>query len=188
MARLQARRVRAGDAAVQRGPAARPTLAGPLPPLPLPPASAPTTPGTALVTFSDELSGKHSGSGGGDPPGGSGGSSAGSSGGAPAAGERSVWGDLLCLLSAALYAGYTIVLRAALPDEGEAGVALFFGYVGLFCTSLFAPVLGGLAAAGALDLSRVTGGALGLILLQGARSRAAGCAAGRPAAGHEQAA
>ena len=105
-----------------------------------------------------------SGAGGG----GSGGADAGGGGAGGAAGPgHSVWGDLLCLGSAALYAGYTIVLRRALPDDDEADVALFFGYVGLFCTLLFAPLVLGLALSGAMDLSGVSREALGLILLQG---------------------
>ncbi|KAI8466023.1 MAG: hypothetical protein J3K34DRAFT_524869 [Monoraphidium minutum] len=117
--------------------------------------------GTVLVTLSDELAGKHAAAAA--PPGAAATPGAPGAPGAPAG----VWGDLLCLGSAALYAGYTIVLRRALPDDDEADVALFFGYVGLFCTTLFAPVLAGLVLGGGMDLAGVTREALGLILLQG---------------------
>ncbi|KIY91387.1 hypothetical protein MNEG_16577, partial [Monoraphidium neglectum] len=118
---------------------------------------------TALVTLSDELAGRQ----------GAADENAAALAPVPAAAaaaaperSRSAAGDLLCLGSAALYAAYTIVLRRALPDDDEADVALFFGYVGLFCTVLFAPVLAGLALSGAMDLGGVTREALGLIFLQ----------------------
>lgn len=103
------------------------------------------------MTFSDELSGSNSPST--DTP----------------AANRTVWGDLLCLGSASLYASYVIVLRRALPDDDEADVALFFGYVGLFCTVLFGPVVAGFAMGGVMSMAGVTKEALGLILVQGGR-------------------
>lgn len=40
-----------------------------------------------------------------------------------------------------MYAGYCVVLRRSLPDDDQANVAMFFGYVGLFCSVLFAPFI-----------------------------------------------
>jgi drug/metabolite transporter (DMT)-like permease len=81
--------------------------------------------------------------------------------------SHSVWGDLLCLVSAAFYACYTIVLRKALPDDDEANVALFFGYVGLLCSVVFAPVVAVLAGVGALHLKTIPSKAYLIILVQG---------------------
>lgn len=47
----------------------------------------------------------------------------------------SLEGDMLTMLAAALYAGYTVVMRKCMPgEEAEEHVATFFGYVGLFST------------------------------------------------------
>jgi drug/metabolite transporter (DMT)-like permease len=90
---------------------------------------------------------------------------AGGGGSAPA--SHSVWGDMLCLVSAAFYACYTIVLRKALPDDDEANVALFFGYVGLLCSVAFAPVVALAAGGGALHLKTIPPKAYLIILVQG---------------------
>ena len=67
------------------------------------------SPGTALVTLSDSES--------------------------ASSGSTSAWGDVLVVLSAALYGGYTVIMRKKMPGEEEgAQVALFFGYLGLFNT------------------------------------------------------
>ena len=63
--------------------------------------------------------------------------------------------------------GYTVVLRKALPDEEEANVALFFGYVGLLCSAVFAPVVALLAGVGALHLKSIPPQAYLIILVQG---------------------
>lgn len=81
--------------------------------------------------------------------------------------SHSVWGDMLCLVSAAFYACYTIVLRKALPDDDEANVALFFGYVGLLCSVAFAPVMALAAGLGALHLKTIPPKAYLIILVQG---------------------
>jgi solute carrier family 35 protein F5 len=91
----------------------------------------------------------------------------GSSGGSSGP-SHSVWGDMLCLVSAAFYACYTIVLRKALPDDDEANVALFFGYVGLLCSVVFAPVVAVLAGVGALHIKAIPSKAYLIILVQGA--------------------
>lgn len=106
--------------------------------------------GTLLVTLSDD--------------GGGGGSGSGKSSSGP---NHSVWGDLLCLVSAAFYACYTIVLRKALPDDEEANVALFFGYVGLLCSVTFAPVVALLGGLGVLHLKTIPPKAYLIILVQG---------------------
>jgi drug/metabolite transporter (DMT)-like permease len=74
---------------------------------------------------------------------------------------------MLCLVSAAFYACYTIVLRKALPDDDEANVALFFGYVGLLCSIAFAPVVALLGGIGALHLKAIPSKAYLIILVQG---------------------
>ncbi|KAL6753585.1 hypothetical protein V8C86DRAFT_450771 [Haematococcus lacustris] len=55
-------------------------------------------------------------------------------------------GDLLVVVSAALYACYTVVMKLKMPGEEEdVQVALFFGYMGLFTTVALAPVVVGMA-------------------------------------------
>lgn len=81
--------------------------------------------------------------------------------------SHSVIGDLLCLVSAGFYAGYTIVLRKSLPDDDEANVALFFGYVGLLCSVVFAPVVAVLAGLGTMHLKSIPTKAYLIILVEG---------------------
>lgn len=45
--------------------------------------------------------------------------------------------------------------------------ALFFGCIGALCTAVLLPLVAGLAAAGSAVVTRVTGQALGLALVQG---------------------
>ncbi len=57
------------------------------------------------------------------------------SSGSEQAGESSLMGDGLTVLSAGLYAGYTVIMRKRMPgEEAEAHVGAFFGYVGLYTT------------------------------------------------------
>lgn len=81
--------------------------------------------------------------------------------------SHSVLGDLLCLISAGFYASYTIVLRKSLPDDDEANVALFFGYVGLLCSVVFAPVVAILAGLGTMHLKTIPPKAYLIILIEG---------------------
>jgi drug/metabolite transporter (DMT)-like permease len=81
--------------------------------------------------------------------------------------SHSVLGDLLCLLSASFYACYTIVLRKSLPDDDEANVALFFGYVGVLCSVVFAPVVAILAGIGSMHLKSIPPKAYLIILIEG---------------------
>jgi len=79
-----------------------------------------------------------------------------------------IWGDALVIISAALYAGYTVIMKKKLPgDESEDHVALFFGYVGLFSTVFLAPVVVVLLSAGAFSLSTIPAEAYGVIVLEG---------------------
>ncbi|WIA11011.1 hypothetical protein OEZ85_011165 [Tetradesmus obliquus] len=81
--------------------------------------------------------------------------------------SHSVTGDLLCLTSACFYACYTIVLRKSLPDDDEANVALFFGYVGVLCSVVFAPVVAILAGLGSMHLKSIPPKAYLIILIEG---------------------
>lgn len=60
-----------------------------------------------------------------------------------------LWGDALCITAAALYALYTVLIRALAPAD----LPLFFGLLGLLNFALFAPVVAVLHATGAEDLS-----------------------------------
>jgi solute carrier family 35 protein F5 len=83
------------------------------------------------------------------------------------AGDTSIWGDLLCLVSALFYASYVVVMRRALPDEEEANVALFFGYVGLFSTLALGPVVGVAVWSGAWNLAAMPKETYGIIAVEG---------------------
>lgn len=147
--------------------------------------------GTLLVTLSDESassagsSSSSAGAGNGTHVGGAnatlGGNATAAAAAASAAGSpqqgpsHSVLGDLLCLVSAAFYASYTIVLRKSLPDEEDANVALFFGYVGLLCSVLFAPLVALLAGLGVMALASVPAQAYLIILVEGALAALAAC-------------
>lgn len=82
------------------------------------------------------------------------------------------WGDLLCLVSALLYAFYSTLIRKNLPDEasgeGKASTALFFGYLGLFNALLLTPVALIVHFTGIETFHRLSPMQLGLILCKGA--------------------
>ncbi len=84
-----------------------------------------------------------------------------------AAADGRVLGDLVCILSALCYASYTVVLRRQLPNDDEADVALFFGYVGLFSTLAFAPVVGIMLLRGTWSLTMTSKETYLLILIEG---------------------
>jgi solute carrier family 35 protein F5 len=69
--------------------------------------------GTAMVTLADAGGGASSAS----------------------SGESSVAGDMLCLLSAVVYGGYTVALRRLLGEDEGVAMTLFFGMMGgvIFC-------------------------------------------------------
>ncbi|XAR60978.1 hypothetical protein NMG60_11034544 [Bertholletia excelsa] len=64
--------------------------------------------------------------------------------GLSAVASNPVLGDILALLSAALYAVYITLIRKKLPDDdgksGEASMAQFLGFLGLFNLLIFLPV------------------------------------------------
>uniref|UniRef100_A0A7N0ZZ95 EamA domain-containing protein n=1 Tax=Kalanchoe fedtschenkoi TaxID=63787 RepID=A0A7N0ZZ95_KALFE len=55
-----------------------------------------------------------------------------------------LWGDILALVSAGLYAVYITLIRKKLPDDdgksGQASMAQFLGYLGFFNLLLFLPI------------------------------------------------
>eukprot|EP00775_Hariotina_reticulata_P009993 gene9993-10148_t len=71
---------------------------------------------------------------------------------------------LLTYLSTSIF---TIFLPLSLPDEEEANVALFFGYVGLLCSVVFAPVVAVLAGWGSLHLKIIPAQAYLIIFVEG---------------------
>jgi solute carrier family 35 protein F5 len=81
------------------------------------------------------------------------------------------WGDLICLLSAMFYAGYTALLRVKIPDEddekGKVSTALVFGYLGFFNAVLVAPIALLLYFTGLEPFHRLTWTQFGLILAKG---------------------
>lgn len=58
--------------------------------------------------------------------------------------RKPLFGDILALVSAGLYAVYITLIRKKLPDEkkgeGQASMAEFLGYLGLFNLLIFLPV------------------------------------------------
>ncbi|KAG1661194.1 hypothetical protein FOA52_006000 [Chlamydomonas sp. UWO 241] len=101
--------------------------------------------GTALVTVSDS---KSADSGG--------------------AANASLEGDLLTVSAAALYAGYTVVMRKQMPgEEAEEHVAAFFGYVGLFSTIALAPVVLLATSLGVFSFASIPREAYVIIVLEG---------------------
>eukprot|EP00199_Chlamydomonas_sp_CCMP681_P000958 CAMPEP_0119103646 /NCGR_PEP_ID=MMETSP1180-20130426/2047_1 /TAXON_ID=3052 ORGANISM="Chlamydomonas cf sp, Strain CCMP681" /NCGR_SAMPLE_ID=MMETSP1180 /ASSEMBLY_ACC=CAM_ASM_000741 /LENGTH=527 /DNA_ID=CAMNT_0007088205 /DNA_START=60 /DNA_END=1643 /DNA_ORIENTATION=+ len=79
-----------------------------------------------------------------------------------------LWGDALALMSAALYAAYTVVMRQKLPgDEAGTHVATFLGFVGLFTSVALAPVIIVLLATNVIDVTSIPREAYLIILLEG---------------------
>lgn len=84
------------------------------------------------------------------------------------AAPSSVWGDGLAVISAMLYAGYTVVLRKKMPGkEGHEHVALFFGYVGLLCTVCLAPMVVILLGSHTMNVGHLPTSVFVLVLLEG---------------------
>jgi solute carrier family 35 protein F5 len=46
--------------------------------------------------------------------------------------KETVWGDLVCLASAFMYAIYSILIKRMLPEDAESSTGLFFGFLGAF--------------------------------------------------------
>lgn len=102
--------------------------------------------GTALVTLSDSFASPDPGS----------------------ATSRTAVGDVLVVLSAAFYGGYTVLMRVKMSgDDAERYVPYFFGYIGLFSTVFLAPVVVLLLSTGQMSLSNVTKSTWLTILLEG---------------------
>ncbi|GIM05416.1 hypothetical protein Vretimale_9923, partial [Volvox reticuliferus] len=112
--------------------------------------------GTTLVALGDKRN-EDNGSSGGSEGGG------GSRGG----GSNPLFGDVLTLIAAALYALYTIMMKRLLVKDDAIVMALFFGTIGVLYFSVLVPVAGTLALAGSAVVRRVTSRALGLALVQG---------------------
>lgn len=83
-----------------------------------------------------------------------------------------VLGDILALLSAALYAVYITLIRKKLPDDddgksGRASMAQFLGFLGLFNVVIFFPVALILNLTQLEPFSMLTWKQLGLIIGKG---------------------
>jgi len=74
-----------------------------------------------------------------------------------------VRGDALCLLSAVMYAWYTVAIRYFSPAD----VSLFFGLLGLFNALLLAPIVVLLHVTGVEDLSPLTWEIMSLLTFKG---------------------
>ena len=72
-------------------------------------------------------------------------------------------GDLVCVISAALYALYTVLIRKLQPPD----LALFFGFLGFVTFILFGPFVFILHATGIESLSSITPAITALILSKG---------------------
>ena len=82
-------------------------------------------------------------------------------------GGGSAWGDALAIFSSVMYGGYSTSLRALLPDGTRISTWAFFGFLGLFNSLLFAPVVVALVVAGVEAPSTLPPAMLGLLLLKG---------------------
>jgi len=56
-------------------------------------------------------------------------------------GQQHLGGDIMALIAAIGYGIYTTVIRLRVPDDDRFSMQLLLGYIGLFNTILFAPVL-----------------------------------------------
>ena len=72
-------------------------------------------------------------------------------------------GDAVCLVSAMLYALYTVLIRRLEPSD----LSLFFGFLGLVTFVLFGPVVLVLHLSGIEDLAALTPQIAGLLLVKG---------------------
>ena len=110
--------------------------------------------GNVLIVFSDDSSSASNVTAA-AAPGGSGGGDGGPS--------PSFHGDMVCLLSAGLYAWYTALIRRLAPRD----LSLFFGCLGLTTFLLFGPVVALLHGTRVEDLSTLTPAILGLLVCKG---------------------
>ncbi len=101
--------------------------------------------GTGMVTMSDGISGA----------------------GGQEYSQDSIWGDLLCLVSAALYGMYTVSIRIRIRGDDESvPMTLFFAFMGLLIALTTGPVLLVLAIAGA-PLGSMSLSIFGVLILKG---------------------
>ena len=56
-------------------------------------------------------------------------------------GTDTLWGDVVCLVSAVLYGAYTTVMRAFVEDDEACSMTLLFGFVGLLSATLIGPAV-----------------------------------------------
>ena len=56
-------------------------------------------------------------------------------------GTDTLWGDVVCLVSAVLYGAYTTVMRAYVVDDEACSMTLLFGFVGLLSATLVGPAV-----------------------------------------------
>ena len=83
---------------------------------------------------------------------------------------NAAFGNFLCVLAAALYAGYTAAIRWALPDDPETSMLLFLGLLGLVnLVGVGVVVLVGATAFGAFGdvFAECTANAFALVLAKG---------------------
>jgi len=91
------------------------------------------------------------------------------------AGDHSLYGDALCVLSAVCYSCYTVTMQHELQEDDPDIPALFFGYVGAWTAVLGAPVVCMLHWLGVFNLLTLNPTALGLALLNGKCGAHTGC-------------
>ncbi|KAI8476924.1 MAG: hypothetical protein J3K34DRAFT_516184 [Monoraphidium minutum] len=129
--------------------------------------------GTAAVAVADAMTADSGGGGAALRLAAGGGGGGGGAGGAlwlaGGAALGPVAGDLLAVLSAALYTAYTMQIQRALgpAGAGAGATALFFGYLGILTAAALAPALGVLWRGGGLDLSGVGRDSVALACLNG---------------------
>ena len=105
--------------------------------------------GTAMVTWSDAISGGGAGNG------------------EETNASRSVWGDLLCLVSAIIYGAYTVSIRKRIHGDDESvPMTLFFSFMGLLILLTTVPILLLLALFG-VPLGTMSWSIFGVLILKG---------------------
>lgn len=101
--------------------------------------------GTAMVTSSDGISGVH-----GDE-----------------SARHSIWGDLLCVISAVLYGAYTVNIRKRIQGDDETvPMTLFFSFMGILIALTTGPILLLLALLG-VPLGSMSLSILGVLIVKG---------------------
>lgn len=83
---------------------------------------------------------------------------------------NSIAGDVLCLVSAAFYACYTVAIKKMLGDNENTNMVLFFGYVGLINLVALAPVVLILSLTSTISLAALSASMFGLVVAKGGPS------------------